>query len=126
MDENEIARIIVDTAFELHKRTGPGMLEKVYSECLSHLLVKKGLTVDKEKQIPFEFDGLTFNCAYRLDLLVENKVIIEVKSCVQLNDIHLAQVITYLKLSDKKLGLLINFNVPLIKDGIRRVINGKL
>jgi len=124
MKENELATIVVETAFELHKKIGPGLLEKIYIECLAALLEKRGLKVEKEKKIPFVFEGLTFDCAYRLDLLVEDLLIVEVKSCANIDDIHLAQLLTYLKLTNKKLGLLINFNVPLIKNGIRRVVNG--
>jgi len=124
MDENEIARKVVNAAFYLHRQTGPGMFERVYRDCLMHLLAKEGLKVEMEKEIPFNFEGLAFPGAYRLDLIIEDKVIIEVKSCASLSDIHMAQIITYLKLSKRKLGLLINFNVPRIKDGIRRVANG--
>jgi GxxExxY protein len=124
MSENQIAQIIVDAAFELHKRTGAGMLERIYKDCLAHLLVKRGLSVEKEKNVPFHFDGIDFNCAYRLDLLVNDKVIVEIKSTDSISDIHVAQLITYLRLSEKKLGLIINFNSPLIKSGIRRVVNG--
>jgi GxxExxY protein len=124
MSENEIAKIIVDSAYELHVQSGPGMLEKVYQQCLAHIFQRRGLKVEIEKSIPFIFEGRVFENSYRLDLLIEDKVIVEVKSVSELTDVHVAQVITYLKLSKNKLALLINFNVPLIKNGIRRIVNG--
>ena len=124
MSENEIAKIIVDSAYELHVQSGPGMLEKVYQQCLAHILQRRGLKVEIEKSIPFIFEGRVFENSYRLDLLIEDKVIVEVKSVSEVTDVHVAQVITYLKLSKNKLALLINFNVPLIKNGIRRIVNG--
>jgi GxxExxY protein len=124
MSENEISKIIVEAAFELHTKIGPGLLEKVYTECLAHLLIKKGMMLEKEKSIPFIFDGIQFDTAFRLDLIVQNKVIVEVKSVSEIADVHMAQLITYLKITNLKLGLIINFNVPLIKNGIRRVANG--
>jgi GxxExxY protein len=123
MKENDIAKIVVDCAYQLHVQTGPGMLERVYQTCLAHLLRKQGLKVELEKSIPFVFDGVELDSAFRLDLLVEDKVIIEVKSVSAINETHIAQTITYLKFSKKKLGLVINFNAPLIKEGIRRVVN---
>lgn len=124
MSENEIATIVVQTSYEIHLKTGPGMLERVYQDCLVHSLRKKGLKVEQEKSIPFTYEDLLCENAFRLDLLVEGKVIVEVKSCSGITDIHLAQVITYLKLTKLKLGLIINFNSLLLKNGIRRVANG--
>ena len=98
-------------------------MESAYKECLFYALNKKGLFVEKEKSMPVIFEEVKMNCGYRIDLLVENKVVVELKSVEALNDVHLAQVLTYLRLGEFKLGLLINFNVALLKNGIRRVIN---
>jgi len=123
MTENEISKIIVDCAYKVHTRLGPGLLENTYQECLMYELLKHNLKVEKEKGLPVIYDDVKLNVGYRIDLLVENKVIIEIKSVESLNDIHLAQILTYLKLSGCKLGLLINFNVTLFKHGIKRVVN---
>lgn len=123
MTENEISKIIFDCSLKVHKTLGPGLLESSYEECLFYELNKHGLNVQKQKALPLIYEEVKLNVGYRIDLLVENKVIIEVKSVETLNDIHLAQVLTYLKLSNCKLGMLINFNVTLIKNGIRRVAN---
>ncbi len=124
--ENELSKIVFDAALKVHKALGPGLLESAYQECLYYELKKSELLVQKEKALPLIYEEVKLDCGYRLDLIVEDKLIIEVKSVEALTDIHLAQVLTYLKLSDCKLGLLINFNVLLIKDGIKRVINGNL
>lgn len=124
MDENKLSGKIVSAALEVHKALGPGLLESAYQECLFYKLRKMELKVIKEKPMPLIFEEVKMECGYRIDLLVENKVVIEVKSVSELDDIHLAQTLTYLKLGNFKLGLLINFNVNLIKNGIRRVING--
>ena len=123
MTENEISKEIVDCAYKLHVETGPGMLENVYKTCLVHLLKKKGLSIEVEKPVQFEFDGLKFEHAFRLDIVVEDKVIIEVKSVSAINETYVAQTITYLKFSKKKLGLILNFGAPIMKEGIRRVVN---
>jgi len=123
MTENEISKIIVDCAYKIHTRLGPGLIENTYQECLMYELLKHNLKVEKEKSLPVIYDDVKLNVGYRIDLLVENKMIIEIKSVESLNDIHLAQILTYLKLSKCKLGLLINFNVTLIKHGIKRVVN---
>ena len=124
--ENELSKIVFDAALKVHKALGPGLLESAYQGCLYHELKKSELLVQKEKALPLIYEEVKLDCGYRLDLIVEDKLIIEVKSVDALTDIHLAQVLTYLKLSNCKLGLLINFNVLLIKDGIKRVINGNL
>ena len=124
MTENEIANKILGCALEVHKALGPGLLESAYQECLFYKLTKEGLYVIKEKPMPLVFEEVQLECGYRIDLLVENKVVIELKSVEALNDVHLAQILTYLKLGDYKLGLLMNFNVSLLKNGIRRVVNG--
>jgi GxxExxY protein len=124
LTENEIARIAVDCSFKIHKTLGPGLLESAYEECLFFELPRRGLSVEKEKPLPLIYESVKLQIGYRVDFLIERKVIIEVKSIDALADIHIAQVLTYLKLSGCKLGLLINFNVPLIKDGIRRIVLG--
>ena len=123
MTENEISTIIIGLAIEIHKSLGPGLLENAYKECLFYKIRQRGLIVEKEKAMPLIFEGVKLDCGYRVDLLVENKFIIEIKSVESLTTIHLAQTLTYLKLGKYKLGLLINFNEVLLKNGIRRVIN---
>ena len=123
MTENEIGEIIVDRALKVHKALGPGLLESTYEACLKYELIQSGLLVEQQKSLPVIYNDVKLDCGYRIDLLVENKVIIEIKSVEALNNVHMAQIITYLKLSGCKLGFLINFNVALIKDGIRRVVN---
>jgi GxxExxY protein len=124
MTENEIATIIVDTAFHIHRDLGPGLFETVYERILEVELTKRGLTVARQKPIPIVYHGVHFEAGFRCDLLVENKVIVEVKSIETLHPVHRKQVLTYLRFGDKRLGLLINFNVALIKDGIMRLVNG--
>ncbi len=111
------------SGLRVHRVLGPGLLESSYEECLFYELRKTGLQVVKQKPLPLIYEDVKLEIGYRVDILVESKVIIEIKSVEALNDIHLAQVLTYLKLSDCKLGLLINFNVTLIKNGIRRMVN---
>ncbi|HEX4371831.1 MAG TPA: GxxExxY protein [Puia sp.] len=124
MNENELSYQIIGTAIEVHNALGPGLLESAYKECLYYKLSKFGLYVEKEKSMPLIFEEVKLDCGYRIDLFVENKIVIEIKSVETLNDIHLAQTLTYLKLGNYKLGLLINFNVVKLKDGIKRVVNG--
>ena len=124
--ENEIANQIIGCAIEVHKSLGPGLLESAYKECLFYKLRQEGLLVEKEKPMPLVFEEVKLECGYRIDLLVERKVVIELKSVESLTDVYLAQTLTYMKLGNYKLGLLINFNVALLKHGIRRVINGNL
>lgn len=123
LNENQLSKIIFDCALKVHRKLGPGLLESSYEECMFYELGKSGLHVVKQKPLPLIYEEVKLEIGYRVDLLVENKVIIEVKSVEALNDIHLAQILTYLKLSDCKLGLLINFNVLMIKNGVRRVVN---
>lgn len=123
INENELSEIIIGCAINVHKILGPGLLESAYEECLFYELQNTGLQVLKQKALPLVYEEVKLNCGYRIDLLVENKVIIEIKSVDALNDIHLAQILTYLRLSNCKLGLLINFNVVKLKEGIRRVVN---
>lgn len=123
MTENEIAKIIFDSALDVHKALGAGLLESSYEECLYYELIQKGLYVEKQKALPLVYKDVKLDIGYRVDLFIEKKVIVEIKSVEALNDIHLAQILTYLKLSNCKLGLLINFNVALLKEGVRRVVN---
>ncbi|MCD9574752.1 GxxExxY protein [Flavobacterium soyae] len=123
MTENEISNIIIGIAIEIHKKLGPGLLENVYKECLFYKITQRGLLVEKEKALPLVFEEVKLDCGYRIDLLVENKFLIEIKTVESLTVNHLAQTLTYLKLGNYKLGLLVNFNESLLKNGIRRVIN---
>lgn len=126
MNENELSNKLIGLAIEVHTVLGPGLLESAYKECLYYKIGKSGLVVEKEKPMPLVFEGVKLDCGYRIDLVVEKKLVIEIKSVEGLNDIHLAQTLTYLKLGNYKLGLLMNFNVVKLKDGIKRVINGTL
>jgi len=127
MNENEISKIIVDAAIKVHSFFGPGLLEKTYQECLFYELISRGLHVEKEKSLSIVYQDLVIEHAFRIDLLVEQKVVIETKSVAALAGIHLAQTLTYLKLGNYKLGLLLNFNVErMINGGIKRVICGDL
>ena len=116
-----IANGIVDAALKVHRELGPGLLESTYEACLEHELVKRGYLVERQKPQPVHYDGIIIEAGYRIDLLINDLVLIELKAVSELASIHHAQLLTYLKLSRKSLGLLINFNVPLIKNGIRRV-----
>ncbi len=123
MNENEISKAIIGCAIEVHKLLGPGLLESAYEECLYYELRQAGLKVEKQKPLPVIYKEVRLEAGYRIDLLVENKVVIEIKSVEVLNDVHTAQVLTYLKLSECKLGLLINFNSARLVDGLKRLIN---
>ena len=123
MTENEIARVIVNVAFQIHTKLGPGLLESVYEEIMCYELLKSGIKVDRQKPIPVSWDNKQLEIGFRADLVVEDKVIIELKSVQELSPVHFKQLLTYLKLADLKLGLLINFNENLIKDGVKRVVN---
>lgn len=122
-EEERIGKVIVNASFKIHRSIGPGLLEKVYEVCLAHELRKAGLDVKRQVTIPIQYDGICFDEGLRLDLLVEDKVIIEIKSVEQVNPVWEAQIISHLKLTGLSLGYLINFNVPLIKNGIRRFRN---
>ena len=126
MTENEIAKEVVDAAIKIHKSLGPGLLEKAYEECLAFELRKRGLKVDQQKGLPLTYDEVSMEVGYRVDMLIENKLVVEIKSVRALQDNDTAQVLTYLRLSGCKLGLLINFNVVLLKNGIKRLILGQL
>ena len=120
--EESIAEKIVDAAYSVHKILGPGLLEKVYEVCFCHELSKRGLKNKRQIDIPIVYDGMTFDEGLRLDVLVEEVIICELKAVDQMNPVWEAQIISHLKLTGKRLGFLINFNVPLIKDGIKRII----
>ncbi|WP_300977245.1 GxxExxY protein [Flavobacterium sp.] len=126
MTENEISKIVFECALKVHKVLGSGLLESAYEECLFYELKKANLKVEKQKSLPLVYEEVKLDVGYRIDILVEDKFIVEIKAVETLNDVHLTQLLTYLKLSDCKLGLLINFNVKLFKEGVRRVINGIL
>jgi GxxExxY protein len=123
MTENEISEKVIGCAIQVHRELGPGLLESSYEECLYYELVQAGLLVEKQKPLPLVYKEVKLECGYRIDLMIEKKVIVEVKAVEALNDIHMAQILTYLKLSKVKLGLLMNFNVTLLKSGIKRVAN---
>ncbi len=124
MTENEIAKIVVDRAFHIHVRLGPGLLEAVYEAVLAHELGKLGMSVSRQVPIPIVYDEVRMDEGFRADLIVREKVIVELKSVEAILMVHKKQLATYLRLSDRRLGLLINFNAALIKDGIARVVNG--
>lgn len=124
MNENELSKIIIGSAIKVHQSLGPGLLENAYQECLFYELKNQNLNVIREKSMPVTYEEIKMDCGYKIDLLVENKVVIELKSVDKLNDVHKAQTLTYMKLGNYKLGLLINFNVSLLKSGIKRLING--
>jgi len=123
MNENEIAREVVDAAYKIHTRLGPGLLESVYQCVLEYELGKRGLQVKAEQPIPVVYEDVHLEVGFRADLIVENKVIIELKSVETVHPVHKKQLLTYLRLADKRLGLLINFGSFLIKDGISRIAN---
>ncbi|MVM37116.1 GxxExxY protein [Spirosoma sp. HMF3257] len=124
MTENEISHKVIGLAMEVHSALGAGLLESAYKECLFYKIAKSGLFVEKEKSMPLVFEEIKLDCGYRIDLLIENRLVIEIKSVEALHDVHLAQTLTYMKLGKYKLGLLINFNVLRLRDGIKRVVNG--
>jgi len=123
MNENEVSNIIIGCAIEVHKGLGPGLLESAYQECLYYELIKFGLKVQKETLCPVSYKELKLEYGYRLDLLVENLVVVELKTVEKLNQIHRSQLLTYLKLGNFKLGLLVNFNESILKNGIKRIVN---
>jgi GxxExxY protein len=122
MLSNEIAKQIIGAAIEVHRQLGPGLLESAYEECLCHELTIRKLNFERQKPIPLVYKETKLDCGYRLDVLVEGKIVVELKSTDGLGPIHEAIILTYLKLSGHKLGLLINFNAPLLKDGIKRFV----
>lgn len=123
MNENEVATIIVDAAFTIHQRLGPGLMESVYESTLAYELGKRGLTARRQQAMPVIYETVRMNMGFRADLMVDQKVIVEIKSIEAIAPVHRKQLLTYLRLADKRLGLLINFNVELIKEGITSVVN---
>ena len=123
MTENEICTRVIGIAIEIHTALGPGLLESSYQHCLGYELKKSEFFIEEEKSMPLVFKEVILECGYRIDLLVEKKVVVEIKSVSELKDIHLAQILTYLRMGNYKLGLLLNFNVVSMKDGIKRVVN---
>lgn len=124
MTENEIASIVVDTCLVIHRELGPGLLESVYEEILAYELQNRGLSVERQRAVEVEWDGQNLGKGFVADLIINSKVILELKSVQKLEPVHFKQLLTYLKLTETKLGLLINFNENLIKNGIKRVVNG--
>jgi len=124
LHENDIARSIVDAAYRVHSQLGPGLLESVYETILAHEIEKAGLEVAKQVPVPVIYDSIRFDEGFRIDLLVEDKVVVELKSVEQVLPVHKKQLLTYLRLADKRLGLLVNFGASLIREGIQRVVNG--
>ena len=122
MTENELSKIILDCAFKVHSALGPGLLESAYRECLAYEIEKHSLLVEKEKPMPFIYEEVKMDCGYRIDLLVEHKVVVELKVVDAFNDVHIAQTLTYMRLSGCKLGLLLNFNTKSLQNGIKRLI----
>ena len=123
MTENELSKIIIGIAMEVHTALGQGLLENVYKECLYYKIKEYGFKVEKEKAIPITFEEVKFEIGYRIDLLVEDKLVLELKSVEEISNLHIAQTLTYLKLGNYKLGLLLNFNSILLKNGIKRIVN---
>jgi GxxExxY protein len=123
MTTNELTEKIIGCCIKVHTNLGPGLLESAYQQCLYYEIGKAGLKVEFEKPMPLIYEEVKLDCGYRIDLFVENEIVLELKAVEFLNDIHLAQILTYLKLANKPTGLLINFNVPKLKDGIKRVYN---
>ena len=123
MDINKLSSKIIGAAIEVHKTLGPGLLESAYEKCLCHELKLRGLSFDNQKPLPVVYKGVDIDCGYRMDLVVEDSIILELKSCDTIEPIHKAQLLTYLKLTGLNLGLLFNFNVPIMRDGITRIAN---
>ena len=122
-DENRLTEVIIGAAIEVHRELGPGLLESAYRECLCHELKLRGLHFEYEIPLPVQYKGVKLDCGYRLDIVVEDQVILELKTVEKLLPIHEAQLLTYLKMKKCRLGLLINFQVPVLKDGIKRIVN---
>jgi GxxExxY protein len=120
MEMNEITQKIIGCAIQVHKQLGPGLLESAYEECLSYELLKTGLNIKRQQATPVVYKDIKLDCGYRIDILVENSVVLELKVVDEFNPVHEAQILTYMKFSNKSLGLLINFNVTVLKDGIKR------
>jgi GxxExxY protein len=124
MDLNQLSSKIIGAAIEVHKHLGPGLLESAYEECLCHEFGLRGLLYERQKDLPIQYKDWRLDCGYRLDVVVESAIILELKACERIEPIHEAQLLTYLKLSGLRLGLLVNFNVPILKNGVKRILNG--
>jgi GxxExxY protein len=122
-DTNKLTGEVIGAAIEVHKTLGPGLLESAYEECLCHELELRGIHYERQKELPIEYKGVKLDCGYRLDIVVEESLILELKACERLEPIHEAQLLTYLKMTGIEVGLLINFNIPILRDGIRRLVN---
>jgi GxxExxY protein len=123
MDINKLSSKIIGAAIEVHKALGPGLLESAYEECMCYELDTKGLSFERQRSLPIVYKGKRLDCGYRLDIVVENSIVLELKSCEKIEPIHKAQLLTYLKLSGLNLGLLLNFNVSVMREGITRIVN---
>lgn len=119
----DLTRTIIGCAIEVHKFLGPGLLESAYEECLTYELIKAGLNIERQKAVPVVYKEIKLECGYRMDILIENTVVVELKTVEALNDVHEAQILTYMKFSQKQVGLLINFNVTLLKNGLKRYVH---
>lgn len=122
MKYEELTKTIIGAAREVHKNLGPGILESAYEECLAYELKQNGLNIERQKSIPIHYKTIILDCGYRIDLLVENKIVVELKSVEEINLIHEAQILTYMKFAQKNVGLLINFNVTILKNGLKRYV----
>ncbi len=123
MDVNQLSSKIIGAAIQVHKAIGPGLLESAYEECICHELSSQSSSIERQKPLAINYKGIKLDCGYRLDIVVENTIILELKSCEKIEPIHKAQLLTYLKLSRLNLGLILNFNVPVMRDGIVRIVN---
>ena len=124
MDENELSKIVFELGLKIHKKFGAGLFESVYEECLCYELRKAGLKVERQKTLPIIYEELRIENAFRIDLIVESKLILEIKTVDFINDVHKSQILTYLKLTNCKLGLILNFRTDIFKNGVKRVVNG--
>ncbi|WHF52377.1 GxxExxY protein [Chryseobacterium gotjawalense] len=124
MTENDLSRIVFDLGMKIHRKLGAGLFESVYEECLFYELQKAGLKVEKQKTLPIIYEELKIENAFRLDMIVENKLILEIKTVEFINEVYKAQLLTYLKMTNCKLGLILNFRTAVFKDGVKRVVNG--
>ena len=123
MEENQLTQIIIGCAIEVHRKLGPGLLESAYRHCLCHELINNNLSIQTEKSVPLVYKEIKLDHGYRLDILVENKIVVEIKTVDCFTEVHTAQLLTYLRLGNYRLGLLMNFYVPVLKNGIKRIIN---
>lgn len=124
MEFDSLSNLIIGTAIVVHRELGPGLLESAYEACMAYELTSGGVRFERQKPLPIQYKGVRLDCGYRLDLVVANEIVVEIKSVDQILPIHQAQLLTYLRLSGCKVGLIINFNVPLLKDGLKRIVNG--